>query len=549
MSGQDNFLGAGAARDYHEATKLSYINLRTKPPLYKSYQDVPVVPLPQDFPSPDMPALEAVASGSAVPDAPPPVTISSVAQLLYYSAGLIRKAFLRSAGEVHYRAAASAGALYPIDLYVVCGDMDGLEAGVYHFSASDFSLGQLRRGDFRAELARAVGNDPDVAAVPLSVICTANFWRSAWKYRARGYRYCFWDCGTILSNLLAVSNSLGQPSKVSVGFVDDDVDRLLGIDPADEAGLCIVTIGSGASVIPAFAGIHDRRGEVSGTLPDITSEYNLAGQQIGYDEVTLAHAEAALATPDDVTAWRSAALAGPESTDATGSGTPVVIGQEPGLPLAEVIMERGSTRRFAREAISRAQFETILSTATHGGRWDFQEHRHSRESGNPRHESLQGVYLIVNAVESLAPGAYFFSVEEQELTLLQEGEFREEAAHLCFEQALGGDSSAVAFFMADLEDVFRRMGSRGYRAAQLEAGVMGGNMYLAAHSLGLGATGMTFYDDEVTEFFSPHAEGKSVMFLVGLGKRGHPNRVRPYRSRVAVQLDALARGAGTPQSS
>ena len=151
----------------------------------------------------------------------------------------------------------------------------------------------------------------------------------------------------------------------------------------------------------------------------------------------------------------------------------------------------------------------------------------------------------MNAVESLDPGAYFFSVEEQELSLLRSGKFREHAAHLCFEQALGGDSCAVAFFMTDLEDAFRRMGNRGYRAAQLEAGLMGGNMYLCAHSLGMGATGMTFFDDEVTEFFSPHADGKSVMFLVGLGLQGHPNRVRPYRSQIAVQLDALARGAGT----
>ena len=525
MSAQDNSRRSGAARDYHEATKLSYINLRTKPPLYKSYRDLTVAPLPQDFQSPDTPALEALGNIRAVPDAPPPVTIPSVAQLLYYSAGLIRKAFLRSAGEVHYRAAASAGALYPIDLYIVCGDIEGLEAGVYHFSAADFSLGQLRQGDFRGQLSAAAGNDPKVATAPLSIICTANFWRSAWKYRARGYRYCFWDCGTILSNLLAAARAQGQPSRVSVGFVDSDVDRLLGIDPADEAGLCIVTVGS-RSGGPASSA-------AAGALPDITPEYNLAGEQIGYDEVTLAHAEAALATPEDVTAWRSAALAGPEKKGTTGSGVPVAIGREAGLPLAEAILERGSTRRFARDPISRTHFETILAAATRPSQWDFQDQG-----------SLQGVYLIVNAVESLAPGAYFFSVEGQELTLLREGEFREQAAHLCFEQALGGDSGAVAFFMADLEDVFRRMGSRGYRAAQLEAGVMGGNMYLAAHSLGLGATGMTFYDDEVTEFFSPHAQGKSVMFLVGLGKRGHPNRVRPYRSRVAVQLDALARGAG-----
>ena len=69
-------------------------------------------------------------------------------------------------------------------------------------------------------------------------------------------------------------------------------------------------------------------------------------------------------------------------------------------------------------------------------------------------------------------------------------------------------------------------------------------MYLCAHSLGLGATGMTFFDDAVTAFFSPHAVGKSLMFLVGLGRTGTPNRVRPFRSKYGVMKDALARGAG-----
>ena len=72
---------------------------------------------------------------------------------------------------------------------------------------------------------------------------------------------------------------------------------------------------------------------------------------------------------------------------------------------------------------------------------------------------------------------------------------------------------------------------------------MGGNLYLCAHSLGLGATGMTFFDDAVTGFFSPHAAGKSLMFLVGLGRKGTPNRVRPFRSKYGVLKDALARGA------
>jgi len=67
---------------------------------------------------------------------------------------------------------------------------------------------------------------------------------------------------------------------------------------------------------------------------------------------------------------------------------------------------------------------------------------------------------------------------------------------------------------------------------------------LCAYSLGLGASGITFYDNEISEFFLPHSAGRDVMFVVTLGQTAEANRVRPFRSRVAVKLDALARGAG-----
>ena len=89
--------------------------------------------------------------------------------------------------------------------------------------------------------------------------------------------------------------------------------------------------------------------------------------------------------------------------------------------------------------------------------------------------------------------------------------------------------------------MLHRFGNRGYRAVQLEAGLIGGKMYLGAYSLGLGASGLTFYDDDVTAFFSPHAAGKSAIFVVALGRTARENRVRPYRSRVAMKRDALSR--------
>ena len=177
----------------------------------------------------------------------------------------------------------------------------------------------------------------------------------------------------------------------------------------------------------------------------------------------------------------------------------------------------------------------MLEHATRGISADFLESPGS---------SLVDIYAIVNSVEGLPSGAYFFSPKDAELELLRAGDFREESGHLGFEQALPADASSVLFFMTDLDAVLARFGNRGYRVAQMEAGVLGGKIYLGAHSLGFGATGLTFYDDPVTEFFSPHAAGKSTMFVLPLGRKAAINRVRPFRSKVAAKLDALARGAG-----
>ncbi|TMG39002.1 MAG: SagB/ThcOx family dehydrogenase [Chloroflexi bacterium] len=174
----------------------------------------------------------------------------------------------------------------------------------------------------------------------------------------------------------------------------------------------------------------------------------------------------------------------------------------------QVILRRGSTRRFLQEAIAFEQLSTILIAALHPLAADFLR-------------SVQGIntaYLVVNAVDSLLSGAYVLDPQTRELTLLRSGAFRSEAAYLCLEQPLLGQAAAVIFLMADINQVTSRLGPRGYRAALLEGGVAGGRLYLAAYSLKLGATGTTFYDDEVTKFFSPHAAGKSPTLAIGIGR-------------------------------
>jgi hypothetical protein len=121
-------------------------------------------------------------------------------------------------------------------------------------------------------------------------------------------------------------------------------------------------------------------------------------------------------------------------------------------------------------------------------------------------------------VEGLPPGAYYLRRAQRTLELLKEGEFRAIAGRLGLFLELAAAAGANVYCLADLEPILARFGNRGYRAAQLEGGIVGGRLYLAAYALRFGATGLTFLDDEVTEFFSPHAERKSVMFLTALGR-------------------------------
>jgi SagB-type dehydrogenase family enzyme len=518
------------AQAYHEATKLAYINLRNKPPLYKSYTGAPVIPLPSSFPIPETSALDAVAGlePAGEPESPSSFDLSTLANLLRLSAGVIRKRTLPQAGEVHYRAAASAGALYPIETYVVCQDIPGLDAGVYHFSPEDFSLRQLRHGNYLGKLAGAAADHQAIAQSIATIVFTAIFWRSLWKYRARGYRYCLWDNGTMIANLLATAAASGLPAQLIAGFVDEQVDRLIGVDGEREASICLVSLGES---------LTDQASSSSSDLPPVSAQVVASsGEEIEYPEVRQMHAASLLHNETEAAGWRGVlASALPQGP---GRFCPLQPAQANDLTpkgLGEVVLERGSTRRYSQEPISYSQLSAILDCSIRGVPADFL---------GPSGASLLDWYIIVNAVESLPAGAYFFSPHRHGLELLQEGDLREEAGHLCFEQALGADASVVIFFLADLEKTLARYGNRGYRAAQLEAGVRGGKIYLCAHSLGLGASGITFYDDAIIEFFSPHAANKNPIFVVTLGNPSSRNRVRPFRSRVAVKLDALARGAG-----
>ena len=482
-----------AAWTYHNSTKHSLESIRStrhfldwdnKPLPFKIYSSLAPMTLPHNVPPVEMPTLAAIAGtikqegGEQIPD------LATLASLLFLSAGITKRRTYPG-GEVYFRAAANTGALYHIDLYLICGDLPDLSAGVYHFGPHDFSLRCLRQGDYRDALVHASGDEPAVTHAPATLICTSTYWRNAWKYQARTYRHCFWDAGTLLANFLAATTALQVQTGVVTGFVDAEVNQLLDLDTDREVALALLPLGHSVSASSGTAGVVSRL--ILTTAP-------LSDHEVDYPTIRAMHASSSLLSAEEIRAWREGTT--PQKPDTQIKGklfplAPLSDADVPIAPLEQVIRHRGSSRKFAREPISFAQLSTLLVRSTQGIEADFLQ---------PCGTTLTDVYLLVNAIDGLPSGTYFLHRGQQVLELLREGDFRKEAGYLGLGQELPADASVDIFCLANLPPILERFGNRGYRAAQLESAIIGGKCYLAAYALQLGATGLTFFDDDVTEF-------------------------------------------------
>lgn len=465
MPGEDTPRAAAAGSAlwrYHEATKHSRLSISTslhrldwsnKPLPFKIYTSLEGVPPPDD-----------------------------VARLCRYSNGVLRWRRYPHGEEHGFRAAACTGALYHVELYLASAEREDLPAGLYQYAAHDHTLRRLRRGDVRGALVEASGGFAPLASAPLIVALTSTFWRNSWKYEARAYRHAFWDSGVILANLLALASADAQPVSVVMGFADEAVNRLLGVDGVREAAVGLVAVGDGAAVA-----------EAPGALPALDlPTVPLSPREVRYPAIEEAHRASSLPSSEAAAAWRAAARAVSREMPAALSD----------LPIENVIRRRRSTRRFADLPITRAELGAALAAAT------------APIPGDAFGAELVEPFLIVNAVEGLAPGAY-----RSDLTPFRRGDLRDAAADLALWQDLGAEAAADVYFLADLDAALARSGERGYRVAQTAGAIAGGRMELAATAAGLGATGLTFFDDEVTRFFEPAAAGRQVMYLAALGRR------------------------------
>jgi len=237
----------GEARDigelYHEWSKpggalsLPLPDWGDRPSRYKAYPDAERIPLPDPGPFRGLSVEEALETRRSVRDyADRPLPRERLSRLLWAAQGITEE-------RLAFRAAPSAGALYPIETYAIVHRVADLTPGIYHYGVREHALERLLEGDFRSQVTEAGLHQGFLGRANVCFVLSAVFQRTRWKYRERAYRYVLLEAGHIAQNLYLEAASMGLGACAVGAFFDGKLNDLLGVDGTEEAALYIVSVG------------------------------------------------------------------------------------------------------------------------------------------------------------------------------------------------------------------------------------------------------------------------------------------------------------------
>jgi SagB-type dehydrogenase family enzyme len=214
----------------------------TKPELYKTYPDSKRIALPAFTPDRLMTLDKVLKQRRSVRDfKDQALSLGQLGYLLWASTGVGR-----TEHGYEFRTAPSAGALYPIETYVVAHHVRKLEPGLYHYAIQSHELEQLKIVDLRRPIALAALAQGMCARAPVVFVWTAIVDRSKWKYRQRAYRYIYLDTGHIAENLALAATSLGLGTCQIGALFDDEVNQVLNVDGSEETTIYMSVAGTPA---------------------------------------------------------------------------------------------------------------------------------------------------------------------------------------------------------------------------------------------------------------------------------------------------------------
>jgi SagB-type dehydrogenase family enzyme len=497
---------------YHERTKHSRLSVMGKsgglewssqPKVFKEYSDAEVVELPKPLSGAGM------SIGAAIEACRRPVrglgqdavSLRDLSTLLYMTNGVTGE--LRYPGITYYlRAAPSAGALYPIVTYVLVRNVSDLPPGLYHYAVSGHKLHRLRGGHaLNKDLAALVAHGDFVENAPVTLIFTAIYFRSSWKYGERAYRYCLLDAGHLAVQTMLAARGLGYRSKLIGRFDDSKVNAFLTVDEEQEGTLLILPVGKPSQQPTASVG----------GIAFVAQPKNIPGEDNPL--LLLMHGR----TYFGLAGGEVGAFAPRKADDKSYPDLPVIrLPREfpEGDDIVPTILRRRSARNWANRGMTIGQLASVIYHAL--GISEQKEGSFPDPSIEDNH--ALNLYLLVNDVRGLDPGIYYYRRHDHALSRIRKGEYRTKSYAMSLFQKVVGDSGVAIIMTIGLERLGYPDADRGYRYAALDAGMLGGRFYLQSVGLGLGCTGIgAFFDDEVSGVIDVGPDKELVIYMAAIG--------------------------------
>jgi SagB-type dehydrogenase family enzyme len=497
------------ASQYHSHTSYKrgrmgghYLDWQNQPDVFKKYQGITPIPLPDETPS-LIKDLWSVLKETDIDPACRKMDINHLSLILRLTCTLTARA-RHGAEDFFYRSAASAGALYPTEIYVATRGVKGLDDGLYHFAIRGHALSPVRDHDISVHISSLV--IPSAEKLPvITFFFTAIFFRSSWKYRDRAYRYHLLDTGHVIENLVLSLKAIKAPFSLSYDFDDTGINRLLGVDDSKEVCLAVARI-------PGLDNVHDLHIKDVQPLPDnILQASKVSMKETDYPAIQEIHragytSETKFDLAPDI----------PE--------TPALIAESwqnlADVPLnadyvqyPECLFKRRSGRNFVNQAIGKNSLLSLLDSLCLDNKIMLQD--------TIGHQLLTVGFQAGN-IESLNPGLYVLDTVKKRFGMISAGNLMADMARACLEQEWLRNAGVHFLFISDLNLIDRTCGPRGYRYAMMTAGRMGQRIYLATTSVNLGCCGIgAFYDDEGAGLIGLDQDSR-LLYLVAVGmKRGN----------------------------
>lgn len=485
------------------AMKPHFLDWAGAPSPFKAYPGLEALRLPRDPSLPDRSTSDVLLGRCEPGSALPLSTAADLSGLLALTCTVTAR--LRQGGGGHpLRSVPSAGALYPTEIYVACRGLSDLEDGLYHASPLEHSVRCLRLGNL-LPVAVAVLELPQRETPRLVVFLTAVFFRSAWKYRDRTYRYHLLDTGHVLESLILALHALGITGTVSLNFDDPGAQRLLGLDSRREVCLAAVSVTQGAAGKAPAQNVLVDLPELSPALQEAS---RVSKREQDYPAIRMIH-EAGMKTPDSAAASEEPML----EHLGLSPGTWTSLNPSPPWPedlsYTDVLFLRRSRRNFSRESLGQNPFACLAQSLCKGI---------GRQPGNgPGVHAAVATGFLTARVQGMEDGFYLLDPASTRIGAIEAGAFTARMARCCLNQAWLAGAAVHVLFMADLARLDRCWGARGYRYAMTGAGSLGHRIYLAATALGLGCCGIgAFYDGEVADLLGLDATTR-LLYVAAVG--------------------------------